>query len=299
MARYRKVDVCIWGDKKFAALSPPRPSAQFLWFNLLTGMHTCAIPGLSTAGEAMLAEVLRWPLPAFRRCWQEIEAQGMAEADWRARVIYLPKAIAYNEPESPNVVKAWRELLPEIPECPLKSKAVVRIGKYLEGMGASWLEAWSEGWSEAFREAFSEALPEGSTEASPEGSPEAMTESGTGAGTGAVLLSSRRRATPAAAVPEDIQGWLRGTVNLQPLAEEQHGNLWVTLVKAYDRYAWLYFETEIEKADTWITANPNRAPTVKGLPRFMRNWFDRAVEIGRRQQAHAQAPRPTGPRATA
>ena len=181
MGRYRKVDVSIWGDSKFRALSSPKPNAKFLWFHLLTGQHTCAIPGLSRSGEAAMAEELGWPLPAFRRCWREIAVQGMAEADWKARVVYLPNAIAYNEPESPSVVKSWTEILTEIPESPLKNKAIHSLGTYLSGMGESWAAAWWPGW-ESVCGAGCEAASPADCASSGAG---AGAGAGTGAGTGA------------------------------------------------------------------------------------------------------------------
>ena len=46
---------------------------------------------------------------------------------------------------------------------------------------------------------------------------------------------------------------------------------------------------KIATTDAWIVANPQRAPTERGLPRFMRSWFDRSVEIGRRRYAQGPA----------
>lgn len=123
MARHRKIDVRMWGDERFVALSSPKPNAQTLWVFLLTGPQTTAAPGLFSAGEAALAEMLDWPLPAFRKCFREIEVREMAKADWRARVVWIPKAVLYNPAENPNTVKAWRRAIAEIPECALRDEA--------------------------------------------------------------------------------------------------------------------------------------------------------------------------------
>lgn len=142
--RYRKVSTRIWGDEKFRNLSPPGPNGQTLWLYLLFGPQTTAIPGLSTTGEASLAETLGWPLAGFRRAWREIETQGMATADWQARVVWIPKAIAHNEPESPNVVRSWRATLDEVPECQLKNIAVGSLRIYIEGLGQAFSKAFDE-----------------------------------------------------------------------------------------------------------------------------------------------------------
>jgi len=85
-------------------------------------------------------------------------------------------------------------------------------------------------------------------------------------------------------VDPDIRTWLLATKHLGPLAEDRHADLWATLERAYDKYPWLYFEEEIAKADAWVAANPAKAPRPRGLPAFMRNWMEKAVEIGRRQR---------------
>lgn len=173
MSRYRRVSTRVWGDEKFCALSKPPPCAQFLWFRLLTGPHTTSIPGLSChIGEAGLAEGLGWPLRAFRACWGEIAGQGMAEADWQARVIFLPRAIEHNEPESPSVVQSWlKKTLPEVPECALKRKAIFTIGTYLhEKMGAAWSAAWVPGWESALVSGSVAGRPPGSQTGSEPGS---------------------------------------------------------------------------------------------------------------------------------
>lgn len=141
--RYRKTLTRMWGDEKFRELSRPQPNGQSLWQYLITGPHTTAIPGLFTAGELSLTEGLRWSLVGFRRAWKEVESRGMAEADWSARVVWLPNAIRHNEPESPNVVKGWRQFLDEIPECDLKAKALSNLEGYLEAMGEAFAEAFA------------------------------------------------------------------------------------------------------------------------------------------------------------
>jgi hypothetical protein len=149
VSRFRKVSCSTYGDAKFRALSSPQPCGKFLWLYLLTGPHTSPIPGLSVAGEAAMAEALGWPRPKFRQAFEEISAQGMAEADWKARVLFLPKAINHNPPESPNVVRAWRSYMAEVPECPLKAKAEAMLKGWLEGKGKAWAEAFGEALPEA------------------------------------------------------------------------------------------------------------------------------------------------------
>ena len=147
MARFRRIDTRMWGDEKFRRLSPPPPSGQALWIYLLTGPHTTSLPGLFMAGEAALAEALRWPLQGFRKAFGELSSQGMAKADWEARVIWVPNAVKYNPPESPNVVLGWRPHWDEIAECRLKVEARETLRQTV---------VTRKGFAEAFAKAFGE-----------------------------------------------------------------------------------------------------------------------------------------------
>jgi hypothetical protein len=144
---YRRVTVRMWGDAKVMALSRPQPCGQVLWIHLLTGEQTDAIPGLCKIGEAAFAEQLGWSLEGFREAFREVAELGMAKADWKARVVWVPKAIEHNAPASPNVVKSWADAWDRIPECQLKAEAWRTLRAFLEGMG------------EAFRKPFDKACP--------------------------------------------------------------------------------------------------------------------------------------------
>lgn len=145
MARYRKVEVRMWGDEKFRKLSKPLPNAQTLWFYLLTGPHTSIVPGLFCAGRLQLAEAIGWPIEDFDTKWAEVEAQKLARADWEARVVWLPRAMYINEPESPNVAANWRGAMVEIPECPLRSEADDEIGAFMAELGSAYEVSWGHG----------------------------------------------------------------------------------------------------------------------------------------------------------
>lgn len=140
--RYRTIDVRLWGDEKFRALSPLQPSAQALFIYLLTNPNTTSIPGLYRAGAAALAEELAWPLEGFFKAFQEISSQGLVRADFDARVVYIPNAIRYNKPQSPNVVISWLNHWDEIPECDLRDAAYQEIKAFLEDMGEAFAEAF-------------------------------------------------------------------------------------------------------------------------------------------------------------
>jgi hypothetical protein len=162
MARYAKVDVRIWDDDKVKALTPIPHCGQGLWIRLLVSRHRSPVPGLLCVGEAALAEEFGWTLEDFRKAFAEAKREGLVKADWKARVVWLPKAWKYNSPESPNVVRSWRIPWDETPECALKWEIY------------QTLKAFVEGFKEGFKKAFAQAcrMPSPNQEQEPEQDPE-------------------------------------------------------------------------------------------------------------------------------
>jgi hypothetical protein len=142
--RYRMLDVRIWCDEKFRALSGLKPSAQALFIYLLTNPHTTSIPGLYRAGAAAMSEELGWSLLSFNRALKEVVEQGLVRVDLKARVIFIANAIKYNKPQSPNVVKSWSLHWDEIPECGLKNEAYEFLKGFVEGLGKAFGQAFEE-----------------------------------------------------------------------------------------------------------------------------------------------------------
>ncbi|MGV6491357.1 hypothetical protein ACTUVK_000520 [Stenotrophomonas rhizophila] len=157
--RYRKVEVRTWGDEKFRRLTPIPPCGQGLWLFLITGPHTGPIPGLFRAGRAAMAEELDWEQEAFDKAFGEAFREGMVKADFKSRVVWVPKAINHNRPESPNVVLSWSAEFDLIPECALKWEALESLRAFVYGLG------------EAFTKAFDKAFGKPSGKASPKAMP--------------------------------------------------------------------------------------------------------------------------------
>jgi predicted kinase len=145
--RYSKVTRRVWNDARFKRLTPPPPNGQTLWFRLMTGPELNCIPGLLSIGEAGMAEALDWPLEGFRDAFAEVAGQGMAKADWKARLVWLPKAPAHNKPASANVILGWQSAWEELPECDLKVEA------------HRSLRAFAKAWGDGFLKAFDKACP--------------------------------------------------------------------------------------------------------------------------------------------
>lgn len=159
MARYRKVEVKTWSDGKFRELSPIPPCGQGLWLWFLTGTRTTNIPGVVIGTESVMAAELRWPLEAFREAFREASDKGMAKGNLEAGVVWLPNATRpgdkRNKPESPNVIKSWRDTWDEIPECSLKLEIWQQLKAFAEAFGKGFAEAYGE----ACRKPSSKALP--------------------------------------------------------------------------------------------------------------------------------------------
>ncbi len=172
MARYRKIDVRMWGDAKFLSLSSPPPNGRDCWIHLLTNRDTTAIPGVYRAREEALAAELGWPLEGYREAFREAFAKGMAKADWKVGLVFIPQAAKYNPPESPNVVTGWRVAWDELPECPLKREAYHHLKGFVEGLP----EAFAKAFAKAFREDFAKSMPnqEQEQEQEQEKDPEAL-----------------------------------------------------------------------------------------------------------------------------
>lgn len=125
-------------------LSRPQPNAYTLWLYLLSCPLSTNVPGIFRAGEAALAEDLGWELEAFRKVFLEVIREGLAKYDAAARVVWLPNAIKYNTPESPNVVKSWRNPWDEIPECALKNEAWRVLKVFVEDIGEGFAKAFAK-----------------------------------------------------------------------------------------------------------------------------------------------------------
>ena len=145
MALYSKIDRRIWVDAKFRALSE---DAKLLWLYLLTCPENGSMPGLLRIGKAALAEALEWFPERFPKRlperFAELTRNGMAKADWDARLIYLPNALRYNAPPNPNVVASWAEHWDNLPECDLKSEAFEAFSSEMKRLGEPFAKRFAE-----------------------------------------------------------------------------------------------------------------------------------------------------------
>ena len=116
MSKYRPVDVRVWTDRKVSSLSP---EAKLLWIFLLTAPSSIAIPGVVIGGDAALAEQLGVSQELFGQLFRQLFQSGLPVLR-EGRLIWLPKALKYQPPRNPNMIKAWAVCWDDVSENNLK-----------------------------------------------------------------------------------------------------------------------------------------------------------------------------------
>jgi hypothetical protein len=148
MAHYRKIDVRIWNDAKFSALSN---NGKLIFLFLITHPQMTALGAMRATPQGLAAELKMAP-EAFEEGFAEVLSQGLAKNDREACCMWLPNFLRYQSAESPNVLRNWLKQVEYIPECDLKTHAIAGVRAYAEGL--------SEGFRKAFKEAFPKDIPE-------------------------------------------------------------------------------------------------------------------------------------------
>jgi len=144
--RYRKVSSAFWNDAGVLRLSD-RGKLAFLF--ILTHPNMTSL-GMMRATMSGLAEELGWEVKAFREAFGEAFREGMVEASTEAPLIALPNFLKHNKPESPNVVKSWERILPELPECELKTQQMQRVKAFTEALPKAFREALPEAFGKPY-----------------------------------------------------------------------------------------------------------------------------------------------------
>lgn len=123
MARYRKIDVRIWNDRKFRELDD---NAKLAFLLLLTHPDTNQL-GFIRSRSVSLAFDLGWQSDAMSNAIQTLCQKGMLMVDERAGLMFLPNFLKYNPPNGVNGAKSWAGLLDLVPECDLRDQALIRL----------------------------------------------------------------------------------------------------------------------------------------------------------------------------
>lgn len=295
MARYRKVEVSVWSDRRFMAMTPAPPSAQTLWLYLLCGPRTTSFPGLVVGREEVMASDLGWSVEAFREAFREVSAQALAKGDWKVGLVVLSKALLDSsgeprdtaKPASPNVLKSWSKSWSEIPECHLKHQYLQTLESFAKGLGEAFLKA--------FREAFRKAL------ANPYPDPSPNQEQDTGTGTEAggsgesppseVTPTKPRRSktSPPLAAMQAAGRLLTHVVKNNPgsttakATTERQGQIivqWADHIRRLHEIDGHSYD-EIERAIDWVAQDSFWSGTCQSGDNLRRNWNTISAQMQR------------------
>ena len=151
MARYRKIDVRMWNDRKFRELSD---NGKLAFILLLTHPDTTQIGTIRTR-VSNLADELGWQRDAMSHAIQEVTLNGMIDADEKAGLMVINNFLKYNTPSSPNAFKSWCELIDLMPECDLLDKHVARLKTFVDGLSVGMRNAIPNDLIDAIKDAMS------------------------------------------------------------------------------------------------------------------------------------------------
>lgn len=156
MARYRKIDVRIWNDRKFRELDD---NAKLAFLLLLTHPDTNQL-GFIRSRSASLAFDLGWQSDAMSNAIQTLCQMGMVMADERAGLMFLPNFLKYNPPNGVNGAKSWAGLLDLLPECDLRDQALIRLKPLIDGLPKGTSEGIPEDIMNAIQDAIRNSNPQ-------------------------------------------------------------------------------------------------------------------------------------------
>ena len=149
MARYRKIDVRMWNDRKFRELSD---NAKLAFILLLTHPDTTQIGTIRTR-VSNLADELGWQRDAMSHAIQEVTLNGMIDADEKAGPMVINNFLKYNAPSSPNAFKSWRELIDLMPECDLLDRHVASLKAFVDSLSTGMRNAIPNDLMDAIKDA--------------------------------------------------------------------------------------------------------------------------------------------------
>lgn len=268
MSRYRKVDVRIWNDEKFATLSD-RGKLAFLF--VLTHPNLTALGAMRATNAGMAAE-LKWPEEAFREGFGEVLSKGIAKQDEQASFVWLVNFLRYNRPESPNVVKAWVGAIDLIPECQLKVAMLQRTAEFASGLGEAFMKALPK--------AFLEALPKGmpnQKQKQKQKQEHQQEQEPPRASCGAPNTECQAKSL----ADDDPVVMNIPIVGCGPGKRKEWSLLQSKIIEYGESFPGVDVLSECKKARQWCIDNPTKRKTAAGMPKFLSAWLGRVQNRSR------------------
>lgn len=239
MAKYRKVDPRIWNDSKFMGLSD---NGKLALFFVLTHPNMTAVGAMRHTIPGMAAE-LGWTSEAFREAFAEGCADGIIRHDERASFVWLPNFIKYNQPESPNVVKAWLAALDLLPECSMRNELIQHVKDFLKG--------FAQGFQKSFDKALPKSMPNQEQEQEQEHKRKELSEK-----------------------PKPVSSDSPFSLPCEDGSEFIFDDIY--LAAARKAYPQIDIAMQIAKARAWLEGNPTKKKTRRGMKKFLNGWLARS-----------------------
>ena len=290
---YRKVSARIWSDEAFRRLST---DAKLVFLQLLTHPHLTSLGAMRATTEGLAVE-LGFDLARYGNALDMVLGVGMAQIDSEACLVVIPKYLRHNPPASPNVVRSWEKLLPQLPECEILNRQLFRAARCCMERGGAWAEAFEEALGKPFRRAC-EKLPEAFRDTFPKSIPnldldpdleskhesKSIPEDSSVGAVGPVETAAEDGANQEAR-NEDVPspGERDGEGISFPL---KSGDNWVPPAQLIDEiqraFPGIDIWSELPKIRAWCISNPTKRKTRNGMPRLLHGWIARAAD-GRKQ----------------
>ena len=158
MARYKKIDVRIWNDAKFNALSS---DARLIFLFMLTSPQTTMV-GAVPVDKHTVSRILKFDEIRYGIGYKQLSEYGMLEYD-EAGIFWIKNFLKYNPPENPKVVISWSSLLDLFPECQLLIKIAKSVLKACETRGEAYVKALHPEFKKLAKYDMSNGMPYGIT----------------------------------------------------------------------------------------------------------------------------------------
>lgn len=144
MARYRKVDVRIWNDEKFRALTV---EAKLIFLHILTHPNMTGL-GALRATPGGLADELGISRRRYNRHFRLLLYNVGAKLDPGSALVWLQHWFRYNQPENQNSLKAILKAYDYLPECTIKKEVLTSLQNLLRQMPQTFRDIFNE-WKKA------------------------------------------------------------------------------------------------------------------------------------------------------
>lgn len=234
MAKYRKVSVQMWNDAKFRSLSD---DGKLVFIFVLTHPHMTSVGGMRGTLAGLAAE-LGWQTERLSKAFGESSERGAIWYDAEACFIAFPNFVKHNQPESPNVVKAWAKSFSELPESHLKSKLYKRVDEEVKKLPLAFQKAFG-----SLSKDFANQEQEQEQEQKED-------------------LSEKPKL-----VSSDTSISLPCADGSEYVYPEKY------LDAARKAYSLVDIRKQVPMARAWLEANPTRKKTRRGMTKFLNSWL--------------------------